>query len=231
MTRELATGFRCAHREWDAKNMKLRRCAYVCAVRLLIVILIGVIQDKAHASDCQFVELPLSSFGGGKEGFLIEPGYWVSAEFIPASATDTSSGQRLVMRRRGAKGLDTVFISSVTEDSSAFDLTFYPECGPHHWLILAEIGNEYSWGLRVFAMDAGQIRDLGLLPFAVQGTEIPESAITSLRLEGFGDHIEVTSTVDLLRDPGGRSEAIVPREQVRFRIGLHSVGTSREPPR
>jgi hypothetical protein len=224
-------GMKCGetHHGWSAKDMKLRRYAYVSAVRLLILILSGTIAGESQASDCQSVDLPLRSLGGGREGFLIEPEFWVSAEFVPASATDASSGQRLVMRRRSPKGLDIVFISTVTEDSSAFNLTFYPECGPHHLLIFAEIGNEYSWGLRIFAMDAGQIRDLGLLPFAAQGMENPESAITSIRLKGFDDHIEITPTVDLLRDPGGRSEKVVPKGQVRFRIGPDSLLTSDGP--
>jgi hypothetical protein len=72
--------------------------------------------------------------------------------------------------------LRRTYYSSGALDSSAMDATFFSHCGPHELLILADAGNEYAWGFRVFAYDGKTLRDLGEIPIAVMGDSNMESA-------------------------------------------------------
>jgi hypothetical protein len=66
--------------------------------------------------------------------------------------TDSDYGQRAMLYTSEGGVLRRTYFSAGALDSSAMQPTFFGRCGSHELLILADIGNEYSWGLRVFAL-------------------------------------------------------------------------------
>ncbi|MDH5786119.1 MAG: hypothetical protein OEZ16_11015 [Chromatiales bacterium] len=89
-------------------------------------------------------------------------------------------------------------------------------------LILAEIGAEYSWGIRVFLLEPDlKVTDMGTLDVAVASeTEFmdgPVSAVPYTRVvveEGGG--YRFTFIRDVIFDPGGLKDRAVKREEISY---------------
>jgi hypothetical protein len=90
-------------------------------------------------------------------------------------------------------------------------------------LILADIGNEHSWGFRVFAFDGKQLRDLGTVPIAVKGELNLQSPMPFVKLTPHEQTIDLTFTTDGFKHPGERSQRPLAAKEVRYEIGTTSI--------
>lgn len=138
---------------------------------------------------------------------------------------DTASdyGQRAMLYASEDGVLRRTYVSAGAQDSSAMQPTFFGRCGPHELLILADIGNEYSWGFRVFAFDGRQLRDLGLVPIAVKGELDLESPIPFVKLTPHEQVVDLTFTTDVFKNPGERSQQPLAAKDARYEIGTTSI--------
>lgn len=137
--------------------------------------------------------------------------------------TETDYGQRAMLYSSEGGVLRRTYFSAGALDSSAMQPTFFAHCGPHELLILADIGNEYSWGFRVFASDGKQLRDLGTVPIAVKGELSLESPIPFVKLTPHEQTIDLTFTMDVFKDPGERSQRPLAAKDARYEIGTTSI--------
>lgn len=138
--------------------------------------------------------------------------------------TESDYGQRAMLYKTERGVARRTYYSSGAEDSSAMRPNFFGHCGPHELLILADIGNEYAWGFRVFAYDGKQLRDLGEIPIAVWGELDLESAIPLVKLTPHDQVIDLTFTTDtVVKDPGSKSQHELAAKDVRYQIGTTSI--------
>lgn len=127
-------------------------------------------------------------------------------------------GARLLLLGNSGAAWVTRYHSAGSADSYGIRPTFVANCGGHELLIFGEIGTEYSWGVRVFAYDNGEVEDLGEIPLAVEGEIDAESVIPFMRFSSNGTVVELSFTRDLIEDPGGLNERPLARTAIRYRI-------------
>jgi hypothetical protein len=174
------------------------------------------------ATGCQEIHPPQTPITNGATYALAET---VQLVFGWDQSLDTESdyGPRAMLYTSEGGVLRRTYFSAGSLDSSAMQPTFYSRCGPHELLILADIGNEYSWGLRVFAFDGKQLRDLGQIPIAVKGDPDLESPIPFIKLTPHERTIDLTFTTDVYKNPGERSQRSVAAKDARYEIGTNSI--------
>jgi hypothetical protein len=137
--------------------------------------------------------------------------------------TESDYGQRAMLYTSERGAVRRTYYSSGSRDSSAMEPNFFGHCGPHELLILADVGNEFAWGFRVFAYDGKTLRDLGEIPIAVMGELTMESAIPFVKLTPHDQAIDLTFTTDVFKDPGSQSEQPLAASDVRYQIGSTSI--------
>lgn len=107
---------------------------------------------------------------------------FVAAVFADRHNGETDYGPRIVfMSAVGAPRV--IFSTKGLMDSNVPDL--YSIQGPGRWLILADFGNEGSWGIGTYEITAGGVRELPELDIGVPGEpksgDPDESAFSHLR--------------------------------------------------
>jgi hypothetical protein len=137
--------------------------------------------------------------------------------------TESDYGQRAMLYTSERGVARRTYYSLGAEDSSAMTPTFFGNCGPHELLILADVGNEFSWGFRVFAYDGKTLRDLGEIPIAVRGELDYESPIPFVKLTPHDQAIDLTFTTDVFKDPGSESPQPLAAKDARYQIGVAAI--------
>lgn len=137
--------------------------------------------------------------------------------------TESDYGQRAMLYTTERGVVRRTYYSSGALDSSAMEPTFFGHCGPHELLILADVGNEFAWGFRVFTYDSKTLHDLGEIPIAVMGDSNMESATPFVKLTPHDQVIDLTFTTDVFKDPGSKSEQPLAAKDVRYEIGPTSI--------
>jgi hypothetical protein len=155
--------------------------------------------------------------------YVINSNYFLGVDADPSMDKGYDIGARLMLLKKVEKDLVRVYVSKGSGDSYILRPTFFRNCGGHELLIFAETGTEYSWGLRVFAYDAGVVHDLGDIPLAVESDNGADSVIPFMRLIPRGKSLEITFTTDLIRDPGGQEEKKIAKSAIRYRINGNSL--------
>src|ERR1700730_1340853 len=115
-------------------------------------------------------------------------------------------GARFMLRKKKNNAISRSYYSSGSADSYGMRPTFIKDCGGHGFLIFAETGTEYSWGLRVFSYNDGRVEDLGYIPLAVEGEFDAESVIPFMKVSQKQRSITLSFTRDLIRNPGSKNE-------------------------
>ena len=176
----------------------------------------------AGASACEEMR-PREIMSHVGQGYVLDEGIQLVFGRDASLDTEYDYGQRamLYVSQRGES--QRTYYSSGAGDSSAMKPSFFGQCGPHRLLILAEVGNEFSWGFRVFAYDGKSLRDLGEIPIAVQGDPDMESAIPFVQFTPHDKVVDLTFTTSVLKDPGSQFPQALPAGSVRYQIGSTSV--------
>lgn len=189
-------------------------------IQILVFLVAAAVLDSAPA--CQVLHPQETPTADGHTYALAEG---VQLVFGRDASLDTESdyGQRAMLYTSEHGIVRRTYYSSGAGDSSAMSPTFFGHCGPHELLILADVGNEYAWGFRVFAYDGKTLRDLGEIPIAVRGDPDFESAIPHVKLTPHDQVIDLTFTTDVFKDPGSRSQRPLAAKDVRYQIGATSL--------
>lgn len=187
---------------------------------MLPLLIAAAILESAPA--CQKLNPPQTPTDDGATYALAEGAQLV---FGRDESLDTESdyGQRAMLYTSEHGVAQRTYYSSGAMDSSAMKPTFFGDCGPHKLLILADVGNEYAWGFRVFAYDGKTLRDLGEIPIAVRGELNIESSTPFVKLTPHDQAIDLTFTTDVIKDPGTQSEHPLAAKDVRYQIGATSL--------
>jgi hypothetical protein len=130
---------------------------------------------------------------------------------------DSKSGVRLFLIERVNGGFKIRYQSKGEGDAYNFSPNFYHHPSNGSWIILAELGTEYSWGAQVFIVDQEQVVNIGHLDVAVGGagenlsSVVPYTIITE---EGVNTVFKFTR--DVIKDPGGNNEKYISKNRIRY---------------
>jgi hypothetical protein len=93
---------------------------------------------------------------------------------------------------------------------------FYRHPTNGSWMILAELGTEYSWGARAFTFKQDVMTDIGYLNVAVGGKQDNPSSVLPYTIITQEDGETVFRfTKDVVTDPGGDAE-FVDKSRIRY---------------
>lgn len=184
--------------------------------------LIAAAATLATASACAELRPPEITTEMG-QAYILAEGVQLVLGRDAALDTKSDYGQRAMLYTSERGVLQRTYYSSGALDSSAMKPTFFGQCGPHQLLILADVGNEFSWGFRVFAYDGRKLRDLGEIPIAVKGDPDMESAIPFVKLTPHDQVIDLTFTTNVFKNPGSQSPQPLAASDVRYQVGSRSV--------
>jgi hypothetical protein len=176
----------------------------------------------ASAPACQELHPPETTTAAG-QGYALAEGVRLVLGRDASLDTESDYGQRAMLYTSERGVVQRTYYSSGAQDSSAMTPTFFGHCGPHELLILADVGNEYSWGFRVFAYDGKKLRDLGEIPIAVKGDPDMESAIPFVKLTPHDAVIDLTFTANVIKHPGSQFPQPLAARDVRYQIGATSI--------
>jgi hypothetical protein len=126
-------------------------------------------------------------------------------------------GLRLLLVEKDSRGISVLGESTGSADSYILRPVVFSGAG--RTLVLAEMGTEYSWGLRVFEVDGSELRDLGSIDAGVIGEDGQEGDPTPFaRVTIEGGKVVVTFDSDLSIGTGD-SDAPLALKPVVFRQG------------
>ncbi len=176
---------------------------------------------------CQKVELASTEEPDSKT-YLVDPQFSLAVGYDNGLDKQGDYGARVMLFKKTSDRLSLVYHSKGSADSYGRRPTFIKNCGGHELLIFAEMGTEYSWGLRVFSYNAGNITDLGDIPLAVEGEADAESVIPFMRFSQRNQSVFISFTKDLILNPGSPNEKQVLKSQLRYRITGNKLSESAE---
>jgi hypothetical protein len=193
---------------------------------LIFAFLLSLLQAAgAEGSGCRPLKLSERTAGRDKVDKVYRLNRTVSFLIGYDTALDTpvDFGARLMLLQGSAAASNRSYYSKGSADSYGMRPTFIANCGGNELLIFGEIGTEYSWGLRVFSYNGGQVKDLGDIPLAVEGESDAESVVPFMRFSQSGDSAIVSFTKDLIRNPGNPNERQISRSKAKYRISLNKL--------
>jgi hypothetical protein len=132
-----------------------------------------------------------------------ESGLYAVAGIAPARRAKTDYGPRVVIFRVANNVSRLLFTSHGLTDSNVPDL--YAAAGPGRTLVLADLGNEGSWGIGAYEVHGHEVRelphlDIGLPSDARSGD--PDASVFRLLRAGWADGtwaVQVDTTAIVLR--------------------------------
>lgn len=130
--------------------------------------------------------------------------------------TEPDSGLRLLVLDQNDK---LIFRSKGQYDSNILKPKFYRLDDQSPIIILAEIGNEYSWGNIIFSMDEKGVKEIGEIDLAGINTQLNEYADISkvTKIEKVGNNLIFRFDSDsVIVNPGGRNEKVVASKGYRY---------------
>ena len=194
---------------------------------LIFAFLLSVLiaADGAEGSECSALQLSKSTADGYEGDVVYRLNDTISFRIARDFALDTPPdyGVRLMLLQGSAPASHRTYYSKGSADSYGMIPTFIANCGGNELLIFGEIGTEYSWGLRVFAYNDGQVKDLGDIPLAVEGHVDAESVVPFMRFSQKGDSAILSFTKDLIWKPGSLNERKISHPEARYRISRNEL--------
>jgi hypothetical protein len=134
--------------------------------------------------------------------------------------TTTDIGLRLFLIEKRNNDLRIKYQSKGSGDSYNLSPTFYKSLFDDSWIALAEMGAEYSWGIRVFLFRGDTVLDIGTLDVGVfrqhGAADNIESAVPFTVIERSGNSIIFRFTTDVVLDPGGKNQSTVPQGGIKY---------------
>lgn len=171
-----------------------------------------------ESSECRTLTLPVKTVDNHRIYRLNDTvSFSIGYESDLDSRTDY--GARLMLLTQSAGVFNRTYYSAGAGDSYGIRPTFIANCGKNELLVLGEISTEYSWGVRVFSYNEGDVHDLGTIPLAIEGEIDASSVVPFMRFtQGTGHSAIVSFTNDLIRNPGSPDESKIPKSSIRYRI-------------
>lgn len=121
-------------------------------------------------------------------------------------------GRRLVLIEKTGEGYTRLSRTPGAGDAYNLTPTFF--AWKKQVVILAEAGAEYSWGLYVYEVSGGRLKDLGNLNVAAPGAENARDATPYAEVMWTRHGPRILFRSDLILDPGGRKERRITRKTV-----------------
>lgn len=152
--------------------------------------------------------------------------------FYFGNAKSTSKddyGPKFLILNKENGAYRTVYESKGSGDSYILKPSFYStDIAKEPLLILAEIGTEYSWGVRlILIVQDLHVKDLGTLDVAVEPDsdfiDGPESVIPYTHIAEHNGRLAFTFTKDIIYDPGGLNERKFKKEDIRYTFNGKSL--------
>ena len=156
--------------------------------------------------------------------YLIKENYYISIGLYSSdkeaiSRFDRSPALFLIEKNNGT--FITKFRSSHSGDSYFLRPFFYKTISQDDpIIILAEMGTEYTWGVRVFLVEGINIKDIGDLNV---GADTPKRPFMQIRK--LGEQIQFGFTTDVIYDPGDRNEKSINKDNIKY---IYESGKLRE---
>ncbi len=158
----------------------------------------GVELRKIHLDTIEYKESNI---------YVFKPDIYLSFNHFWGSS-NKDFGKKFAVLKRSSNNYKSLYESAGSGDSYILEPSFFSsDYMGGSLLVLAEVGTEYSWGLRVFLLrDSLEIEDLGTLDVAV----LPESeygdgtvsAVAYITIRENGETYEFSFSKDLVFDPG-----------------------------
>ena len=136
--------------------------------------------------------------------------------------TDKYDSRKFIVLKKNDQKYAPIYISKGSGDSYILKPKFFSTNDFEAPLvILAEIGTEYSWGIRVFLVDPQlNVKDIGTLHVAVdpekEFVDGPLSAVPYTSIRKKNKDIVFNFTTDVVFDPGGIKEKRISKDKIKY---------------
>ncbi len=125
-------------------------------------------------------------------------------------------GLRLIYLRRENQRFKIQYISKGAGESYIFKPSFY-EFTDSTKLIFAELGSEYSWGLEVFELKAGEVKYFGTIDVADGRGYNPSTIVPNMIIQRDENGYKIGFEKEVIINPGGQNEKKVDGETIEYR--------------
>lgn len=203
---------------------RFARLAEVCAA-LMIAVFLGDVGSAPLVQGADYRERALEP---------LEPGFREAGLQDCPSAWDLGEGQALAVCRSAESGAPLRLYlldlrksgkSSVASRSAHFGDAYYVRisaferaAGDAPALVLAESGAEFSYGVRVYALDQGRLRFVGEIDEVIDREGTASSVLPALRITRAAGKTEFSFVEPVMRPDGNGGYAKLLPGQVRYVI-------------
>jgi hypothetical protein len=133
------------------------------------------------------------------------------------NTSSSDHGIQLFLIEKAAGELKIRYQSKGSGDAYNLSPSFYRHPNNGSWVILAESGTEYSWGVRVFTINQDRVVNVGDLNVAVGGVlDNSSSVVPYTMVSQEGVNMVFRFTRDVVTDPGGNNTQYIAKNKIHY---------------